>query len=132
MATILYLVIQVPATLEEGLFPLDKKNQTEAEQDHATIGQAKGETRRPARSCELASPSSEPIQSLMPLMTVEPNGINPIDNEEWVEIDVAVDSGATETVMGKKRWQVSSTSRKAQRVKGAWSMRWQTESRFQT
>ena len=37
----------------------------------------------------------------MPLMTVEPNAINVIGDEEWVEIDVAVDSGATETVMGE-------------------------------
>ena len=35
----------------------------------------------------------------MPLKTVEPHGLNVIGDEEWVEIDVAVDSGATETVL---------------------------------
>jgi hypothetical protein len=38
-------------------------------------------------------------QILMPLKTIEPQGLNPIGDSEWVEIDVAVDSGATETVM---------------------------------
>jgi len=38
-------------------------------------------------------------QVLMPLKTIEPQGLNPIVDSEWVEIDVAVDSGATETVM---------------------------------
>ena len=35
----------------------------------------------------------------MALSTIEPSGINAIGDEEWVEIDVVVDSGATETVM---------------------------------
>ena len=35
----------------------------------------------------------------MPLRMVEPHGVNTVGKEEWVEIDVAVDSGATETVM---------------------------------
>ena len=39
---------------------------------------------------------------LMPLRTIEPNGINAIGDEEWVEIDVAVDSGTTETVMSEE------------------------------
>ena len=39
---------------------------------------------------------------MMHLVTVEPSGINVIGDEEWVEIDVAVDSGATETMMGEE------------------------------
>ena len=35
-------------------------------------------------------------------MTIEPHGINTVGEEEWVEIDVAVDSGASETVMSEK------------------------------
>ena len=34
--------------------------------------------------------------------TIEPGGINAVSGDEWVEIDVAVDSGATETVMGEE------------------------------
>ena len=39
---------------------------------------------------------------IMPLMTVEPGGVTAVGNEEWVEIDVAVDSGATETVKSEE------------------------------
>ena len=38
---------------------------------------------------------------MRPLLTIEPNGINAVAEDEWVEIDVAVDSGATETVMAE-------------------------------
>ena len=38
-------------------------------------------------------------ESLNPLITVEPEGVNSVDDEEWVKVEVAVDSGATETVM---------------------------------
>ena len=31
---------------------------------------------------------------------MEPEGLNPIADSEWEEIEVAVDSGATENVMG--------------------------------
>ena len=46
--------------------------------------------------------ADEPPQKLLPLMAVEPSGINLIGNGEWVEIDVAVDSGAIETVMSEE------------------------------
>ena len=46
--------------------------------------------------------SVEASHKIMPLMTVEPSGVNALGNEEWVEIDVAVDSGATETVMSEE------------------------------
>lgn len=39
------------------------------------------------------------VHQVMPLRTVEPHGVNTVGEEEWVEIAVAVDSGATETVM---------------------------------
>ena len=38
----------------------------------------------------------------MPLATIEPEGLSPIGNSEWEEIEVAVDSGATENVMSPK------------------------------
>ena len=37
----------------------------------------------------------------MGLKTIEPHGINAVAEDEWVEIDVKIDSGATETVVGR-------------------------------
>ena len=37
----------------------------------------------------------------MTLKTIEPHGINAVADDQWVEIEVAVDSGATETVMSE-------------------------------
>ena len=39
------------------------------------------------------------------LGTVEPEGINKLDDLEWEEIELAVDSGATETVIGEEALQ---------------------------
>ena len=39
------------------------------------------------------------------LGTVEPEGINTLDDLEWEEIELAVDSGATETVIGEEALQ---------------------------
>ena len=39
------------------------------------------------------------IEKIAPLKTIEPCGINAVAEDEWVEIEVEVDSGATETVM---------------------------------
>ena len=39
------------------------------------------------------------LESSRPLLTIEPSGVNAVAEDEWVEIEVAVDSGATETVM---------------------------------
>ena len=36
------------------------------------------------------------------LTTVEPLGINAVAEDEWVEVEATVDSGASETVMGEK------------------------------
>ena len=49
--------------------------------------------------------SKTPRQSrdkLNPLIAKEPHGINAIAEDEWEEIEVAIDSGATETVMSEK------------------------------
>ena len=63
------------------------------------------------RSCNAAKRESE----VNVLVAKEPSGaICTIAEDEWVEIEVAVDSSATETVMGKKRSSGSSTSPKAQ------------------
>ena len=35
-------------------------------------------------------------------MTIEPAGIHAVAEDEWVEIEIAVDSGATETVMSEE------------------------------
>lgn len=40
--------------------------------------------------------------SLATLKTIEPAGINAVAEDEWVEIEIAVDSGATETVMSEE------------------------------
>ena len=39
------------------------------------------------------------VESIRPLAGIEPEGLNPIGSNEWEEIVVAVDSGATENVM---------------------------------
>ena len=44
---------------------------------------------------------STPAGRLATLKTIEPAGINAIAEDEWVEIDIAVGSGATETVMSE-------------------------------
>lgn len=42
------------------------------------------------------------VGSLMPLATIEPEGLSPIGCNEWEEIEVAVDSGSAENVMSPK------------------------------
>ena len=42
------------------------------------------------------------IENLNTLETVEPEGINTLEDPEWEEIELAVDSGATETVIGEE------------------------------
>ena len=42
------------------------------------------------------------IENLNILETVEPEGINTLEDPEWEEIELAVDSGATETVIGEE------------------------------
>ena len=39
------------------------------------------------------------VESVMPLAIIEPEGLSPIGNNEWEEIEVVVDRGATENVM---------------------------------
>lgn len=71
--------------------------------DHVTSCERQGQMQKKkvvAQPTERTS--AEASRKIMPLMTVEPNGISTVDGEEWVEIDVAVDSGATETVMGEE------------------------------
>ena len=43
-----------------------------------------------------------PAGELATLRTIEPAGINAIAEDEWVEVDVAIDSGAAETVMSEE------------------------------
>lgn len=55
---------------------------------------------------EEAEPKAVPRPSkeggeLSPLITREPQGVNAVGDEEWVDIDVAIDSGPTETVMAE-------------------------------
>ena len=39
------------------------------------------------------------VENIAPLRTIEPCGIDAVAEDEWVEIEVAIDSGATETMM---------------------------------
>ena len=41
-------------------------------------------------------------EALNLFITKEPEGINTVGDDEWVKVEVAVDSGATETVMGER------------------------------
>ena len=42
------------------------------------------------------------VEKLATLKTIEPAGINAVAEDEWVEIEVAADSGATETEMSEE------------------------------
>ena len=42
------------------------------------------------------------VEKIAPLKATEPAGINAVAEGEWVEIEIAVDSGATETVMSEE------------------------------
>ena len=42
------------------------------------------------------------VDSINTLTAKEPSGVNAVSSDEWVEIEVAIDSGATETVMSEK------------------------------
>ena len=46
-----------------------------------------------------SQPSPEKLSALL---TREPSTINTVAEDEWVELEVAVDSGATETVMAEE------------------------------
>ena len=50
-----------------------------------------------------SAPSSSRTSAgkLTALQTIEPAGLNAVAEDEWVEIDVAIDSGATEAVMSE-------------------------------
>ena len=59
-----------------------------------------------SQNCSRASEeeASKPrmrAESIRPLLTIEPNGVNAVAEDEWVENDVGVDSWATETVMAE-------------------------------
>ena len=41
------------------------------------------------------------MQSLKILGTIEPESLNALEDSEWEELEFAVDSGATETVIGE-------------------------------
>ena len=51
------------------------------------------------------SESDQVKQKVLGLRTILPEGIKPIAEDEWVQIDVKVDSGATETVMPEEMLQ---------------------------
>ena len=60
------------------------------------VGPKIGETLTPSQ----AKPSKQELQSLQ---AVYPQGVNSVaENGEWEEIELAVDSGATETVVGEE------------------------------
>ena len=62
-----------------------------------TASSGSGSTISNSRTVSLNSGTS--ARRLSTLKTIEPAGLNAIAEDEWVGIDVAIDSGATETVM---------------------------------
>ena len=58
----------------------------------------------PTRKAEMTKnailhPDKNATRKVMGLKVIEPHGINAVADEEWVEVDVKIDSGATETVI---------------------------------
>ena len=60
-----------------------------------------GKEDAPKKNSKALPIPSRKVEEVNGVRTVEPNGINAVGDEEWTEIEVAVDSGATETVMGE-------------------------------
>ena len=60
-------------------------------------------SRGQASSGEASKKVSEKIKggNLNPLLTVSPDGLNAVNNGEWEEVELAVDSGASETVINE-------------------------------
>ena len=54
-----------------------------------------------APACEATAPLRTAREKLHPLTTIEPEGVSIVTEGEWEVIELAVDSGATETVVGE-------------------------------
>ena len=65
----------------------------------AARGQDRQSTNRRHRKALKKVDVAPEFGELATLKTIEPAGINAVAEDEWVEIEIAVDSGATETVM---------------------------------
>jgi hypothetical protein len=68
------------------------------------VGDEWGQKETAAWRAKANQPKALPKPStgkVMPLVAKEPSGIKAVSAEEWVQIDVQVDSGATETVMSE-------------------------------
>ena len=64
---------------------------------------AQGEIKREKRerSGKVVEQPGGVVGSLRPLSTIEPEGVNSVQKQEWESIELAVDSGASETVIGE-------------------------------
>ena len=63
------------------------------------------------------------VNDLRLFRTTEPEGIDIIGNEgEWIKIDMALDSGATETVVGEQMVGAIETKEKGNQSK-VWNMK---------
>ena len=51
-------------------------------------------------ACEDMNPCANQKYNLNTLSTIEPEGLNKIEEQEWHELELTVDSGASETVLG--------------------------------
>ena len=60
----------------------------------------------PSRGSAAArGPRPTQVKTLAPLLTIAPEGLSAIADEEWEEFELAVDSGASETVVGEEMIQ---------------------------
>ena len=64
-------------------------------------GQVKKDRKQQRQQQEQQQQTQRQVPGLRPLKTIEPEEVNAIQDSEWEEIDLAVDSGASETVIGE-------------------------------
>ena len=62
---------------------------------------ASGDDRATLEGRVKAEMTGEDVKSLRIFKTIEPEGVNVVQDKEWEEIELAVDSGASETVIGE-------------------------------
>ena len=86
----------------------------------------------PARGGAPPTSQKPEVQKLTPLMTVEPHGVNAVADEEWVEVDVKIDSGATETVIPESMLEGVIDVSEGRRSKEACSAWWPMAPRSRT
>jgi hypothetical protein len=86
-----------------------RSNSSRTAIEEASVGS--GEPSEPPLMRCAPKPGCDVSEALMPLATVEPESINGVaeKNRGWVEVTLAVDSGATETVMNEEHLDIVDT-----------------------